>query len=82
MLASYAICEHSMMDEEMMAVPIAGCHSADMEPMWITITPLATAARRPGIKLPRSDDPVNGSCFLVLRRRKTLFGLFAQGRCC
>jgi len=36
MLAPHAICEYSMMDEEMRTVPIAGGHSADVEPVWIT----------------------------------------------
>ena len=36
MLAPHAICEYSMMDDEMRTVPIAGGHSADVEPVWIT----------------------------------------------
>ncbi|OEL23903.1 hypothetical protein BAE44_0015078 [Dichanthelium oligosanthes] len=36
MLAPHAICEYSLADEEMRGVPIAGGHSADVEPVWIT----------------------------------------------
>ncbi|XP_004980993.1 uncharacterized protein LOC101765120 [Setaria italica] len=35
MLAPHAICEYSMEEEEMRGVPIAGGHSADVEPVWI-----------------------------------------------
>ncbi|PAN43949.1 hypothetical protein GQ55_9G005100 [Panicum hallii var. hallii] len=36
MLAPHAICEYSLADEEMRGVPIAGGHSVDVEPVWIT----------------------------------------------
>ena len=36
LLALHAICEYSLADQEMRSVPIAGGHSIDVEPVWIT----------------------------------------------
>ncbi|KAL6909588.1 hypothetical protein ACP4OV_001869 [Aristida adscensionis] len=36
MLAPHAICEYSLLDGKTASVPIAGGHSADVEPVWIT----------------------------------------------
>ncbi|KAJ1292638.1 hypothetical protein BS78_01G005300 [Paspalum vaginatum] len=36
LLAPHAICEYSLVEEEMRGVPIAGGHSTDVEPVWIT----------------------------------------------
>uniref|UniRef100_A0A0A9ERT4 KIB1-4 beta-propeller domain-containing protein n=1 Tax=Arundo donax TaxID=35708 RepID=A0A0A9ERT4_ARUDO len=35
-LAPHAICEYSLLDEEMRGVPVAGGHAVDVEPVWIT----------------------------------------------
>ncbi|XP_062213067.1 uncharacterized protein LOC133913817 [Phragmites australis] len=36
MLAPHAICEYSLLEEEMRGVPVAGGHAVDVEPVWIS----------------------------------------------
>lgn len=36
MMAPHAICEYSLMDEQMKGVPVAGGHDVHVEPVWIT----------------------------------------------